>query len=446
VAQPGSDVLTDAATPQSEAAAAFWHRPVRQILRSDVGRLVSAGAIAQALTFAASPILTRIYTPADFGVLAQYVALSTVLQTVAACRYDLAIPLAENDDDAGRLLLLALVLTLCTSLLVALLLIAGAPSALASTQWAPARAVLWALPFSMIAGGLYQSLSYFAARHKAFAELARTKVVQTAGATATQLGLGLASFGAVGLVIGQLANSGLGITRLVHRLDVWRVIRLLNVGVSDLRAVAIGRLHFAMAYSASGIVNQLGLGIHLLLVGGIYGLPAAGQLMLTTRLLAVVDLVVGPIGQVYYADACQAQRAGDGQLRQLFLRTSGRLLALGTLIAAGTWLLGPVVVTIIFGGAWQDAGVFLRYLSIIAFANTIASPLSMTLAVLGRPRLQLVWDIGRLVAVVSAFVLAKRMGLTVQAAVLLFACVGGGALALLYFVNLTLVLRRSEGA
>jgi O-antigen/teichoic acid export membrane protein len=446
MSQPGSDALADATIPQSEAVTALWHRSLRQIFVSDIGRLVGAGAIAQALTFAASPLLTRIYTPADFGVLAQYVALSSVLQVVAACRYDLTIPLAEADDEAARLLVLSCALTLCTSLFVAILLLTGIPSAVAHTQWAAARAVFWVLPLSMIAGGLYQSLSYFAARRKAFPELAHTKVIQTIGSTSTQLSLGVLQVGALGLVLGQLANSGLGIARLVRRLDVRSAVRPLRLSVRELTELAVQRLHFATAYSVSAIVNQLGLGIHLLLVGGIYGLSAAGQLMLTSRLLAVIDLIVGPIAQVYYADACVAYRASPTQLRQLFLRTSSRLLALGILFALCTWFLGPLAVTVIFGGAWHDAGVFLRYLSILAFANTVASPLSMTLAVLGRPRLQLLWDLARLAAIVGAFTFAKQAGLTAQAAVLLFACVAGSALVLLYLVNLTLVLRQGEVA
>ena len=62
--------------------------------------LMTGTTIAQAIPIAISPILTRIYTPEDFGILALFVAISTIFGSIANGRYELAIMLPKKDEDA----------------------------------------------------------------------------------------------------------------------------------------------------------------------------------------------------------------------------------------------------------------------------------------------------------------------------------------------------------
>ena len=68
-----------------------------------VAVLGGGAAAAQAIAVAASPILTRLYSPADFGVLAVYTSLVSLLGAVAALSYHQAIPLPEIEFDRSPL-------------------------------------------------------------------------------------------------------------------------------------------------------------------------------------------------------------------------------------------------------------------------------------------------------------------------------------------------------
>ena len=76
--------------------------------------LVGAGHQLVVLT---SPVLTRLYTPEDFGVLAVYASIVSVLVVVTSLRYELAIPLPADDNTAANLLLLALAIVVALTLL-----------------------------------------------------------------------------------------------------------------------------------------------------------------------------------------------------------------------------------------------------------------------------------------------------------------------------------------
>ena len=70
--------------------------------------VASGSAAAQLLLSLALPVLARLYTPAEYGVLAVYSAILTVLVVVASLRYESAIRLPREESSAGSLLVLTL--------------------------------------------------------------------------------------------------------------------------------------------------------------------------------------------------------------------------------------------------------------------------------------------------------------------------------------------------
>ena len=94
--------------------------------------LASGTAVGQVLLVLALPVLTRLYTPADYGALAVYSATLTVLLVLASLRFEQAIPLPEDDRVAGSLLALSLL----SLTLVALL--SGPGRAGRATRWSRA--------------------------------------------------------------------------------------------------------------------------------------------------------------------------------------------------------------------------------------------------------------------------------------------------------------------
>ena len=74
--------------------------------------LVTGTALAQAIPLAVSPILTRIYSPEDFGILALFLGISSVFSVVVTGRYEFAITLPLKDEDARPILWLSCFLSI----------------------------------------------------------------------------------------------------------------------------------------------------------------------------------------------------------------------------------------------------------------------------------------------------------------------------------------------
>src|SRR3954447_18290705 len=116
-----TDIMAEP-TAQPPASRRFrWPSGAGGAFARHVVTLASGTAIAQFLLLLPMALLTRLYTPADYGTLAVYSSTLTVLLVLASLRYEAAIPLPEDDDAAGSLLALTLIVLAAMGVLVALL-------------------------------------------------------------------------------------------------------------------------------------------------------------------------------------------------------------------------------------------------------------------------------------------------------------------------------------
>ena len=85
--------------------------------------LMSGTTIAQAIPLAISPILTRIYSPEDFGEVETIMKLAGVFIAIAGLRYEMAIVVEENPTQAKDLLRLSLFLNFAMSFIIFIIIL-----------------------------------------------------------------------------------------------------------------------------------------------------------------------------------------------------------------------------------------------------------------------------------------------------------------------------------
>ena len=85
--------------------------------------LLGGTAGSQFLLILASPLLTRLYEPDQFGVLALFVSLIGLLSVIASARYELAIPIPWSRQTAVNLAALCLCVVVIVAALSFLVLV-----------------------------------------------------------------------------------------------------------------------------------------------------------------------------------------------------------------------------------------------------------------------------------------------------------------------------------
>jgi O-antigen/teichoic acid export membrane protein len=399
--------------------------------------LAGGTAFGQALTVLLTPVLTRIYSPADFGVLSVYTAILGLLTGVGSLRYELAIPLAEDNEAASDLLALSLTLLFITCLgLEGVALRWG--SELSTFLRVPEMGrYFWLIPVGIFGASLYQILNYMAIRKQSFGLIARTKLNQGIAQVLVQLGGGLLGLKAGGLLSGDVIGRVFGSGTLVSK--IWKEDQksLKRISLQSIKRTAVRFKRFPLLSSGSFLLNSAGTQLPMMLFTRFYGSEVSGLFSLAQRLISIPMVLIGQsIAQVYFSELSRIARENPDQLLPMFRRTTLRLLLIGGAPIAVGGLLAPWLFAFIIGESWREAGVYTQITTIMFVVQFVAAPVSQSLNVLERQDLQLLWDGGRLVAVVATLVAAHALGASPRWALGLF----GAISTLTYFWLLALVM------
>ena len=88
---------------------------IKKKLSGGVSVLMAGTLISQLIPFLISPILTRIFTPQEFGAFGLYFSITMIFSVFITGRYEMAIMLPKDDRDSMSLVGLSLCITFSVS-------------------------------------------------------------------------------------------------------------------------------------------------------------------------------------------------------------------------------------------------------------------------------------------------------------------------------------------
>ncbi|MGO9316343.1 MAG: lipopolysaccharide biosynthesis protein [Terracidiphilus sp.] len=383
--------------------------------------LVGGTAISQALAILASPILTRIYTPSDFGVLQVFIALMYVVLVPAAGRYEVAILLPEDEQSAIDLLALAALCVCATTIITAVLVLICQYHWILPLSVLVLQRYLWLLPISVFGAGIYQVLNYWALRRENYRQIAVSKFTQVGSQLVAQIGIGLLEHGPFGLLLGDALGRMSGSTRFIR--DLWRdyASLLRKIKFSRIMKLAVRYREYPLVSMWGGLVNASGLALPALFLAQYYGAKYTGWFALVTRVLGIPAGLIGlNISQIYASEAGRLSRTDPKRLMHIFLKTTRHMLYLGIVPCIIFMIFAPWLFQLVFGNVWREAGEYARYLALMFFVGFVNAPVMWTLTILERQRAQMAWDISSLVVTVLAMVLPHLFGYGPRVAIIFY--------------------------
>lgn len=370
-------------------------------LRHGTAVLVGGASVANLIPLALTPVLTRLYSPEEFGLLAIFVAVGAVLGSAANGRYEMAIMIADDEDDAISVAALGVVIAATVGLLV-LVSVAIFGGEIAGILGRPdLQAWLFLLPVVVIGTGIFNSLNLLNNRLGNYSKIAKASVVKALATGVIQVTGGLLFAGAGGLILGQSAHSLAANGTLLRGL-FRRVTDKARWEMSTLRKLAGRYQDFPKFSLPANLANTSTTHLVNVLLSAVFTIASLGQLSLVQRALGAPSALIGDaVGQIYYRTATK-EKVRSGNATRTFYSTVVLLSLVavpGFLVA---YLVAPTLFEVIFGTEWRTAGQYAQAVIPLVAIRFILAPVTHTNNVFEKQRVALLWQLGLLVISLAA--------------------------------------------
>lgn len=356
---------------------------VQKLLSSsslNVLKLAGATACSQLISIAATPLLTRLYGPEAFGLVATFASILALVNVVSSLRYELAIAVPEDDDDAVLLLLMCIVMVAISAILTLFFVAFWSDELTTWLKMPQLKPLLWFMPITVLCGGFYQSMTYWVIRCKKFGLLAKTNLRQNICKVATTLSA--ASLGALGLLLGQIVNQNVGFIWLLRQCPA-------RISNSKIKPAVIINLfqrykNFCIYSSPAGLISVIGMQIPIIIFSHKFGAEDVGLFAFSLQMLSIpVSLIGSSVSQVFLGEAPTYLR--EKSILKLVDHTYRKLIRIGAMIFIPLVTILISSVSWLFGDEWSRASPVMVIIAPMVFIDFIISSLSMAFVVINRP-------------------------------------------------------------
>lgn len=366
-------------------------KPIRHLFKKlmenefvkSVAILVSGSSVSQIIVVLLTPLLTRLYTPEDFGVLSVYMSIVLTISIIASLHYEEAIPLPKREEDAIYLLILSIIFLVLNTIIITLLLMWIKAPLLQHFHTKGLQEILLFIPFSLFGFGIFHLFEMWMIRQENYLQITVGKVRMNLSQVFSQSGLGWIIPSASSLMVGEVLGRLIGGGGMAYVSLKNLKGKLSYLSLKTLWRIAYRYIRFPLIASWSSLLNGLSQHLPTLYIASQLGVKEAGWYFLAYRILALPDALLGhAVRQVYIGKSAKMINSNLPDFIQLFWKTIKKMGIISVFIYLTVDIFAPVVFPFVFGSSWGSASVFLQCLSIFFLFQLIVGPISSTFILL----------------------------------------------------------------
>jgi len=367
--------------------------------------LMTGTTIAQAIPIAISPILTRLYTPEDFGVWALYMSILMIFGNLVAGKYELAILIPKHDIEAKNIVLLSLLFASIFSSILFIIVCMFHSEILIILKNDDISFWLYILPFNVFLVSAISILYFWNNRKKKYKLLAKNQILQSSSQGIVNLGIGFFSKINAGLIIGTLIGN---IMSFLFMLKHSKKDLVLNFSKFRLFYVIKKYKKFPLFMLPSGLLENVSAQLPIFFLGSFFGSAIVGFYSLSQRIVRIPIMLIGSsIGNVFRQEASEHLNK-YGNCEKVFLNTFKRLLIISTLPFIVFYFIAPYLFEFVFGEKWRIAGEYAQILTPLFYLQFIVSPLSNMFMIAQKQQYDLIMQIYLIGSVILSFIIGYK--------------------------------------
>lgn len=354
-----------------------------KIFSSGAFQIGVANVVSAAVPAIAMPILTRLYQPETFGVLAAFIGMQSFIMLLGGLRYEQVIPIARDDEESLRILSLYLRICCATIGVFGMFTIVSINIVTSVLKIPLTPALVWLALTSAFFMCVYQGVYYYAIRLGIYKTIYVSRVVMTLTTVLVQIFA--YRLGSYMLIVGMVIGYTVGTTLITFLTLGGRFLILKSTAIRDLRRLSHRYKDFSLFYSISLILNNIHVNmIHLLFIS-VHGNLIAGWYLINQRLFSIPQTTLGTAIQHVFLGR-GSQLTGREELKLLVYKIYTLWASLTLPFFCFAFSSSKTVFPFIFGKEWIEAGRMTQWIVPGVCVSTLAMPLTELFTLLKSPR------------------------------------------------------------
>lgn len=335
--------------------------------------LTSGTFMAQVVSYVATPVITRLFTPDEIGELGIFLRITAFITAIATARYELSLPLPKKDQHAFQLFRLSLriaTITLLSTFLIGLIYW-GIQGFSATNFWFVLMIVVGS--FFMIFKNIGTN---WAIRMNNYKAISASSILTSFTANGLKIVAGLLAFGSLGLIVATVIGGGAAIIFFVK--DYFNAKYLDGFQRSKKKIQVLSKKYrdfpiYNLPHMLLDHGRELLVAFFVVLY---FDQSVFGSYDHSFRMLKLPLALIGTaMGQVFF-NRCSRLYAEQKALFPMLKRTTLQLFLISIIPFSVVFFFGEDLFLWVFGPEWGVSGRISELLAPWLMINFVASPIS----------------------------------------------------------------------
>lgn len=358
---------------------------LKNILKSEFARnfavLFSGNTLGQAVALLVYPLLTRLFTDADFGAYSLFLSITGVLVIVGTGRYEEALVIAKDEKETRSLFSFATKWLLIFSLFIFFVLLIFKNRILLVFNVETISNFWYLIPVALFFTGIAYLCNDLMVRLKQFKRIAAANLTTHVSASAMKAAAGFLSFGGPGLIISHIGSYictcffYLKYAKRYFGAGDWQTQKKTAAKYSDFPKYNTGRT----------LVNYLASNAPFLLLTATFGESPLGLLSLAMIIFRPVNLVAGSLFSVFY-EKITSLKNDKKSIKPLLTKYWSKAAMIVIPLLTVAYFIAPWIFRVIFGEMWEKSADYFRLLLPWVLAVILVSPVKFIPIIFGKQK------------------------------------------------------------
>lgn len=403
-----------------------------------ISTLAYGSLIAQFITMAASPIMTRFYTSEEIGINTLILTVVSIFGGIICGKYDMSIVTEKEQSKMLSLIKLSLIICISFSLIISLGY--GVYYWLTDTENNYIFFMTLSIFALLLTTGIGNILIGYNNRNKEYTLMTSVYVVRTVARTLTMVILGFFKTGVFGLILSQVIGQVFGVKKQSKSVKPYfnKILKSSSEEMSFVAKKHKKQLYFSVPAT---FANSFSYSSINLFIENLFGLATLGYYSMSFSILGLpLSLISNNVSKVFFEEASREQEE-FGLYKKTFAKTSIFLIIIAIPMTLSLIFVAPPLFGWFFGEEWIVSGNYVKLLAPMFGIRFVVTALSPGMILSQKQNFDLLLQLLFILMSVFGFLLAKYFILTIDK-YLIFVSLSFSVIYLLYFFILLLYSKK----